>query len=94
MIRLCKPVKNIDAALKAYYTMSYLDNKTIGVIFDTKADSTIAKLKKPVKDEESKRNMPVVVPRHINTKVAFEVWGIDINELEKNKMKLTKLGLV
>ena len=88
-----RAVKNVDAALMAYYGPGYIDNKTIGVIFGTKTASTIYKLKLPVMAEERKRNIPVVVPHHVNVKVAFEVWGIDVKELERNKKKLEELNL-
>lgn len=86
-------VVNIDAALKAYYGSGYIGNKEIAEIFGTKSSSTQSKLKKYVREEEIERGIPIVVPFHVNVKVAFEVWGIDIVELEKGRKKLISLGL-
>ena len=46
-----------------------------------------------VQDEEVKRGVPIVIPHHVNVKIAYEVWGIDVQELERNKKKLTELNL-
>lgn len=87
------PVHNIDAALRAYYGKGYLNNNDIGEIFGTTTKSTIYEMKRPVIAEERKREYPVVVPFHVCAKIAFEVWGIDVAELERNKKKLDALGL-
>ena len=93
MLIMCKSVKNPDAALRAYYGTGFIDNAVIMKIFDTKSTTTVAKLKKLVQEEELKRGVPIVVPHHVNTKIAFEVWGIDVKELERNRKKLQELGL-
>lgn len=87
------PVRNADAALKAYYGTGYISNKEIGAIFGTSTPSTISRLKRPVMDEERARDIPVVVPYHVSVKIAFEVWGIDVEELERNRKKLIELDL-
>jgi hypothetical protein len=33
------------------------------------------------------------VPSHVNVKVAFDVWGIDVKELERCKKKMAELAL-
>ena len=43
--------------------------------------------------EEVECGIPTVVPFHVNVKVAFDVWNIDVNELVKNREKLIKLGM-
>lgn len=88
------PVKNADAALMAYYGTGYIGNKEIGEIFGTKTPSTIYNLKKPVLEAEKEQNAPIVVPHHVNAKLAFSVWGIDVSELERNRKKLNELNLV
>ena len=87
------PIKNIDAALKAYYGAGYLGNKDIGEIFGIRNPSTIYNIKKPVIEKERAANMNVVVPHHVNAKIAFSVWGLDVSELERNRKKLKSLGL-
>lgn len=86
-------IKNVDAALRAYYGSGYIGNKEISEIFGTSCNSTLANLKRSVKKVEIERGIPTVVPAHVNTKVAFEVWQIDVSELERGRKKLQALGL-
>lgn len=87
------PIKDVDAVLRAYYGTGYIGNKEISKIFGTNCSSTMRRLKKPVEEVEIERNIPKVVPNHLNVKVAFEVWGIDVPELERNRKKLQQLNL-
>lgn len=87
------PVRDMDAAIRAYYGTGYISNKEIREIFGGISPSTARKMKKPVEAEEDKRGVKIVIPHCINVKVAFDVWGIDIEEIEKNRAKLIKLGL-
>lgn len=92
--KVSRPVMDIDAALEAYYCSNgYINNKQIKRIFGLKSDSAVSKVKHMVQDEEVKRGVPIVIPRHVNVKIAYEVWGIDVKELERNKKKLTELDL-
>jgi hypothetical protein len=87
------PVFDVDHALKVYYGKGYISNADIKQIFGVKADTSVARLKKTVKAKEREENIPVVVPHHVNARIAFEVWRIDVEELERNRRKLAKLGL-
>ena len=91
--KVARPVQNVDAALRAYYGNGYINNKAIKEIFGFKSDTAVWKMKMAVRDEEVKRNIPIVIPQHVNVKIAFEVWGIDIKELERNRQKLLDLNL-
>lgn len=87
------PVKDIDAALKAYYGTGYISNDQIRDMFGIKSGATLQRLKKPVLAEEKYQNVPIVVPHHINARIAFDVWGINVRELEQNRKKMQELGL-
>lgn len=86
------PVANPEAAIKLYYGKGYLNCNDIGEIFGTKSKTIIYEMKKTVVQVERSRNLPIVVPKHINAKIAFEIWGIDITELERNLKKLKELA--
>ncbi len=88
-----RPIASVDAALRAYYGNGYLSNKEIKEIFQTSSDASVQRLKKPVIEAEKKEDHPVVVPFHVNTRIAFKVWGIDVKELEKNRKKRQGLDL-
>jgi hypothetical protein len=87
------PVFDVDHALKVYYGKGYISNSDIKQIFGVKADTSVKRLKEPVKAAEIEKKVPVVVPHHVNARIAFEVWRIDVEELERNRRKLAKLGL-
>lgn len=87
-------IKNIDAAIRAYYGNGYIGTAEIKEIFNVRSSSTVSKLKKYVRQEEADRGVPIVVPHCINVKVAYEVWGIDIDGLVKNRKRLQALNLV
>ncbi len=87
------PIADVNAVLKAYYGNGYIGNKEIKEIFGTTASSTVWKLKKAVREEEKKREIPTVVPRQVSVRVAFDVWKIDVKEIERNRRKLIELNL-
>jgi len=86
-------ITSIDNALKIYYSHSELGNKEISSLFGRLSSATTAKLKKLVKDEMNIRDILSYGFNKINTTVAFDVWGIDINDLEKRRKKLKALEL-
>lgn len=86
------PVKDFNAAIKAYYSM-YISNGDIKRIFGCGANTAV-NLKKLARELEIEKNVPTCVPKHVNSRIAFEAWHIEITELEKNRQKLIKLGLI
>ncbi len=87
-------LKNVEVAIKAFYGTGYISNAEIKAMFGVSSDAAVSRIKKPVLEEEDRQNVPRVVPYHVNAKVAFEVWGIDVTELVKSREKLRKLGLL
>lgn len=49
------------------------------------------KIKKAVKEEMAKRGVKSWLPHSVNTEIAYEVWGIDIDNFEKRLKKLRTL---
>ena len=88
-----RQVANAEAAIRAYYGNGYIGTAEVKAIFGDMSDATACNYKRYVKDEERAREIPEVVPHHVSTKIAFEVWKIDIKELERNRQKLRSLGL-
>lgn len=91
MIR--KKIKDFDTALRVYYANPEIGNKEMVELFGSMSTATKTRLKKEVKDEMAKRGVKSFRDHTVNTKVAYEVWGIDITEIEKRRAKLIKLGL-
>lgn len=86
------PISSIDTALEIYYKHSEIGNKQITALFGKHSSATINRLKRLVKSEMMAAGMRSYSAYSVNTKLAFEVWGIDVNDLEKRRGKLQKLG--
>ena len=86
-------ITSIDTALKIYYNYSEIGNKQITDLFGNHSTATISRLKKMVKIEMNKRNVMSYGMNKINTTVAFSVWGLDIDDLEKRMKKIKELKL-
>ena len=84
---------SLEKALRIYYENAEIGNKEIINLFGNKSTATISRLKKLVKAEMTKRNVPTYSANKVNTEVAFNVWGIDIEDLEKRRNKLKELSL-
>ena len=84
---------SIDNALKIYYSHSELGNKEIISLFGKLSSATTAKLKKLAKEEMIKQEKFSYGMYKVNTTVAYNVWGIDVADLERRKKKLKALDL-
>ena len=84
---------SIDEALKIYYINSEIGNKEILSLFGRLSSATVAKLKKLVKEEMINQGKFSYGLNKINTSVAFDVWGIDVTDLERRRKKLKALEL-
>lgn len=55
--------------------------------------SAAVRIKNEVKAEMLKRKIYTWNPTNINTRLAFELWGFDLESAERAYKKLTQLGL-
>ena len=86
-------ISGIENALRIYYKHSELGNKQITELFGKRSSATISRLKRAVKNEMAKRDILSYGMNKINTSVAYEVWGIDVADLERRMKKLKNLEL-
>ena len=86
-------VTSIDNALKVYYENSEIGNNEITELFGKRSSATISRLKRAVKNEMSKRETMSYGLNKVNTKIAYEIWGIDVVDLEQRLKKLKNLKL-
>ena len=86
-------ITGIEDALRVYYTNSELGNKEITDLFGRRSTATISRLKRMAKDAMNARNVLSYGANKVNTAVAFEVWGIDVKDLERRMKKIKELGL-
>ena len=88
------PIQSIENALRIYYSHSEIGNAEIKSLFGKNSSNTIARLKRYARDEMMQRNVPSFGINKVNTAVAFDVWGIDVEDLEKRMEKMKALGLI
>ena len=84
---------NIDNALRIYYSHSEIGNKEIVLLFGRLSSATTAKLKKLARTEMMNKNKNSYGMYKVNTCIAYDVWGIDVEDLERRRSKLKDLGL-
>lgn len=79
-----------EKALKLYYTKTEIDNADIRELFDCNI-STATRLKNQVRVEMAKTGVKTWLPKNVDVQTAYKVWHIDVDNLEKRLVKLTKL---
>lgn len=88
-----KPITSIDTALRIYYTYPEIGNKEIKELFGMSNSRTLARYKREVRQVQAQRGILTSQMHTVNTEVAYEVWGINVADLEKRRKKLRELGL-
>ena len=86
-------IRDIDTALLVYYENPEIGNKEIIDLFGPMSSATVSKLKQNVRKKMIELEIKPFKAYTVHTKTAFEVWGIDVDDLEKRRTKLMKLGL-
>jgi hypothetical protein len=87
------PITSINAALSVYYNNLEIGNNEIKELFRVRSSATIARLKKAVRAEMDKQGLYSYSANKVNTVVAYQAWGIDVNDLEKRRQKIAALNL-
>ena len=86
-------ITGIEEALRIYYTNSELGNAEITALFGKRSSATVSRLKRIAKDEMTARGILSYGANKVNTVVAYEVWGIDVKDLERRMRKIKELNL-
>ena len=87
-------IASIETALEIYYKKSEIGNQDLILLFGKLSSATICKLKKAVKAEMLKRNICSYSSYKISTEIAYEIFHINVIELENRLEKLKKLNLL
>lgn len=85
-------IKDIEYALRVYYTKHELSSRDIQRIFGVCTSSAYT-LKKAANEYSEQHYTPRYNASYANTEDAFAVWGIDIKRLEEGYKHLKKLGI-
>ena len=86
------PITSPETAIKVYYLHPDLGNKEITELFGKCSSATITRLKGKARDKMLELGTPVWNANRVNTQVAYEAWGLDINDLEFRYKKLQELS--
>lgn len=84
-------ITDIRTAVRIYYQYPEIGSAEIRELFGGCANSTVAKLKKSAWDKMTENGVRNFGAHKVNTKCAYEAWGIDVDDLEKRVEKLKKL---
>lgn len=86
-------VADISAAIRLYYEHTEIGNKDIRAIFGDMGNGRIGRLKQLVLKAMHERGTVHYNAQYVNTEVAYDVWGINIDKLTAGRKKLQQLGL-
>lgn len=85
---------NAETALRIYYAYpNEIGNPELKELFDVAANSTVAAIKKEIRDLMVEKDVKVWNPQNVDTKTTYEYAGIDIAAVERSYLKMKKLGL-
>lgn len=74
---------DLDTAIRIYYQYPEIGNTQIKELFGKNlAGSTLARYKKAIRDEQIEQEIKTSGINTVNTKIAYEVFGFDIEDLE------------
>ena len=86
-------VADISAAIRLYYEHTEIGNKDIRAIFGDMGNGRIGRLKQLALEAMHERGTVHYNAQYVNTEVAYDVWGINIDKLTAGRKKLQQLGL-
>ena len=75
-----------EVALDLATSKNELSTQDIMALFDVKK-STAQGYKSKVLEQQAKEKVKSWYSSHVNIKIAFELWGIDVAEIEKKLQK-------
>ena len=82
-------LKDIEQAVIMYYSRIELSNSDIKELFGC-GNATALKMKRIAKEKALAEEYPIIDSRLVPTKVAYEAWNLDIDDLENRLKKLKK----
>lgn len=94
MVRIPQ-IQSVETAVRIFYQYPNLQNRQIRELFGNKpANDTVVKLKNCVRERMNEKGILSLTTTSVDTRTAYEVWGLDIDDLEKRYSKLKKYGFI
>lgn len=85
-------IASTDIAVEIYNRYTALGTKEIMKLFNC-SRSAAGKKKNQVRAEQEKSGLPLLPCSVVPTALAYKVWGLDINDLEKRAKKYHALKM-
>ena len=85
---------DIETAIRIYHEYPEIGNEQIRELYGNLSISTTTKYKNLVRKEMVERGVKTYAPYSVNTAIAYEVWGLNIKDLENRRKKLISLGMM
>ena len=83
-------IKDIETAVRIFYTYPDLGTKQVQELYDC-GRSKAAELKAIARKLQDEKGIVKYSSSTVNTRCAYEAWGIDIEDLEKRLVIARKL---
>jgi hypothetical protein len=87
-------ISSVENAIKIYYKSIEIGNKEIKALFAPIGACKALALKQLAKAYADEHGAPVWNASKVNTEMAFEAWGLNIEDLEKRYNKLKRMGMI
>lgn len=86
-----REITSLETAIRLYYGKIELTNQDLKELWGRSSDTGIRPLKEQAKKYQLEKDCPCVNPNCVNTRCAYEAWGLDIKDLEHRLTRLKKL---
>lgn len=83
----------IKKAIYIYYAKIELATRDIRNLFSC-CSTTATRLKNIAMEHITEQKIPIWDAGRVNTKAAYEAWGLDIKDLEERQKKLEKIEVI
>ena len=87
-------IKSVETAVRLYYAYPQMATKQITELFGSIGHDRVNGLKQMAHELTRERGGVLKNETCVRTADAYEAWGLDITELERNLQKLRKLGML
>lgn len=86
-------ITSVSQAVYIYYACPELENSDIRALFGNLSSATVTRLKKRAQELQREQGVNTLGRYTVNTKCAYNAWGLDIADLESRLKKLKALGM-
>ena len=87
------PLSAVSTAIELFYSQTELGNAEIELLFNKPSTATISRLKNKARKKMIELDIPSWNANRVNTKAAYEAWGLDIKDLETLYRKMQELNI-